>query len=71
MKNDKIIDLIQYKQTLENKRDLDNKTKTLDDLSLEEIEDVSQLYIKEIQQINKEIILLKKENEMLKNNLYN
>ena len=69
--NDKIIDLMQYKQTLENKRDLDNETKTLDDLSLEEIEDVSQLYIKEIQQINKEIILLKKENEMLKNNLYN
>jgi len=66
----KIEDLMEYKQSLENKRDLDNKTKTLDDLSLEEIEDVNKLYRIEIEQLNKELILLRKENEELKNDYY-
>ncbi len=61
---------MEYKQSLENKRDLDNKTKTLDDLSLEEIEDVNKLYRIEIEQLNKELILLRKENEELKNDYY-
>lgn len=65
--NDNIVDLMEYRQALENKRDLDNKTKTLDDLSLEEIEDVNKLYRIEIEQLNKELILLRKENEELKN----
>ena len=66
----KIEDLMEYKQTIENKRDLDLDKISVDDLTLEELENVAELYKKEIQQINRNIAMLEQENESLKNELY-
>ena len=41
--NDKIIELEEYKNIITNKKNLDNGTTTVDDLSLEELEDVGNL----------------------------
>ena len=49
--NDEIIELKEYKNIIENKKELDNKVKTVDDLSLEELEDVSNLYQNEVSKL--------------------
>ena len=64
--NDKIIELKEYKNIIENKKELDNKVKTVDDLSLEELEDVSNLYQNEVSKLSQEVIILEKENKKLK-----
>ena len=64
--NDKIIELKEYKIIIENKKELDNKVKTVDDLSLEELEDVSNLYQKEVYKLSQEVNILEKENKKLK-----
>lgn len=50
-KNGKVVDFQSYK----NKRDLDTGEITLDELSLEELDAVENLYAKEIQQLIKDI----------------
>ena len=64
--NDKIIELKEYKNIIENKKGLDNKGKTVDDLSLEELEDVSNLYQNEVSKLSQEVNILEKENKKLK-----
>lgn len=64
--NDKIIELKEYKIIIENKKELDNKVKTVDDLSLEELEDVSNLYQNEVSKLSQEVNILEKENKKLK-----
>lgn len=64
--NDEIIELKEYKNIIENKKELDNKVKTVDDLSLEELEDVSNLYQNEISKLSQEVSILEKENKKLK-----
>ena len=64
--NDKIIELKEYKNIIENKKELDNKVKTVDDLSLEELEDVSKLYQNEVYKLSQEVNILEKENRKLK-----
>lgn len=64
--NDKIIELKEYKNIIENKKELDNKVKTVDDLSLEELEDVSNLYQNEVSKLSQEVNILEKENKKLK-----
>ena len=65
MKNSVIL-LEEYKRNLTNKKDLDNGTITVEDLSLEELEGVSGLYISEIKNINREIEQRKNNIERLK-----
>ena len=64
--NDEIIELKEYKNIIENKKGLDNKVKTVDDLSLEELEDVSNLYQNEVSKLSQEVSILEKENKKLK-----
>ena len=64
--NDEIIELKEYKNIIENKKELDNKVKTVDDLSLEELEDVSNLYQNEVSKLSQEVSILEKENKKLK-----
>lgn len=64
--NDEIIELKKYKNIIENKKELDNKVKTVDDLSLEELEDVSNLYQNEVSKLSQEVSILEKENKKLK-----
>ena len=64
--NDKIIELKEYKNIIENKKELDNKVKTVDDLSLEELEDISKLYQNEVYKLSQEVNILEKENKKLK-----
>lgn len=64
--NDKIIELEEYKNLIENKKNLDNKTKSIDEFSLEELEDVSKLYISEISKLSGEVNYLEEENKRLK-----
>ncbi len=64
--NDKITYLEEYKRSLENKKDLDNGTIKVDDISLEELEDVKDLYKNEITKLTTDIKELEKENIRLK-----
>lgn len=64
--NDKIIELEEYKNLIQNKNDLDNKIKEIDDLSLEELEDVNKLYKIEVSKLSQEVQLLEEENQKLK-----
>lgn len=64
--NDEIIELKEYKNIIENKKELDNKVKTVDDLSLEELEDVSNIYQNEVSKLSQEVSILEKENKKLK-----
>ena len=64
--NDEIIELKEYKNIIENKKELDNKVKTVDDLSLEELEDVSNLYQNEVSKLSQEVNILEKENKKKK-----
>ena len=65
MKNS-IILLEEYKRNLTNKKNLDNGIVSLEDLSLEELDGVSSLYISEIKNINREIEQRKNNIERLK-----
>ena len=64
--NDKIVELEEYKNMINNKNDLDNGTVSLDELSLEEIEDVSKLYGSEVSKLSQEVKVLEEENIKLK-----
>lgn len=64
--NKKIVELEEYKNLLENKNGLDNGTKNIDDLSLEELEDVNKLYIHEVFSLAQEIQRLEEENKRLR-----
>lgn len=64
--NDKVIELEEYKNMISNKKNLDNRTISLDDLSLEEIEDVNKLYRGEISKLSQEVNILETENKRLK-----
>ena len=63
---EKIIELEEYKKLVENKNGLDNGTKTMDDLSLEELEDVNKLYTGEVSKLLQEIRSLEEENKRLR-----
>ena len=64
--NDKIVKLEDYKTMIKNKNDLDNKAISLDDLSLEEMEDVNKLYKSEVSKLSQEVKALEEENVKLK-----
>ena len=64
--NEKIVELEEYKNLLENKNGLDNGTKNIDDLSLEELEGINKLYIHEISSITQEVCSLEEENKRLR-----
>ena len=64
--NEKIIELEEYKNLVENKNGLDNGTKTMDELSLEELEDVNKLYIGEVSKLSQEVQSLEEENRRLR-----
>ena len=64
--NDKIIKLKEYKNMIKNKNDLDNRAISLDDLSLEEMEDVNKLYKSEVSKLSQEVKALEEENMKLK-----
>lgn len=64
--NEKIVELEEYKNLLENKNGLDNGTKNIDDLSLEELEGINKLYIHEISSITQEVRSLEEENKRLR-----
>ena len=64
--NDKIIKLEEYKNMIKNKNDLDNRAISLDDLSLEEMEDVNKLYKSEVSKLSQEVKALEEENMKLK-----
>lgn len=64
--NEKIIELEEYRNLIENKRDLDNGTKNIDELSLEELEDVNKVYTSEVSKLAQEVQVLEEENKRLK-----
>ena len=64
--NDKIVKLEEYKNMINNKNDLDNGTVSLDELSLEEMEDVSILYSSEVSKLSQEVQVLEEKNIKLK-----
>ena len=64
--NDKIVKLEEYKNMINNKNNLDKGTVSLDELSLEEIEDVSKLYGSEVSKLSQEVKALEEENIKLK-----
>jgi len=66
---DTIIVLEEYKRNIKNKQDLDNGTITLEELSLEELDGVSDLYKKEIIAINREIEQTNREIERKNHNI--
>ena len=63
---DKITELEEYKKMAKIKKDLDNKTLSLNELSLEEIEDVKKLYSSEVYKLSQEVQLLDENNKKLK-----
>lgn len=66
---DKVTDLQEYKEALENKKKIDSGEITLDYLDLEQVENVKKLYLKEISNLRDEIKDLRKENMILKNEM--
>ena len=64
MKNNVIL-LEEYKRNLTNKKKLDNGSITVEDLSLEELDGVSSLYVSEIKNLTREIEQTKKDIEIL------
>jgi len=64
--NDKIIELEEYKNIINNKKNLDNGTISLDELSLEELEGVNKLYTVEVSKLSQEVQVLEEENIKLK-----
>ena len=66
--NNKIIELESHKDSLMNKKQLDNKEIELDELLLDEVECVKKLYINEIMSLERKIKALREENiRLLKN----
>jgi len=63
---DKITELEEYKKMAKIKKDLDNKTLSLNELSLEEIEDVNKIYSSEVYKLSQEVQLLDEKNKKLK-----
>lgn len=61
--NDKIVEL---NKLIQNKKELDNRLKTVNDLSLEELEGVRFLYAKEVIKLLQEVNKLEEENKKLK-----
>ena len=64
--NDKIVELEEYKTMINNKKNLDNKTISLDELPLEELEDLNKLYRGEVSKLSQEVKALEEENKKLK-----
>ena len=64
--NDKIVELEEYKTMINNKKNLDNKTISLDELPLEELEVLNKLYRGEVSKLSQEVKALKEENIKLK-----
>lgn len=71
--DNKIVELEKYKINIQNKNNLDNKSITLDELSIEELDGVSKLYRDEIKYLTEDIKKrvdnierLKQENKKLK-----
>lgn len=64
--NDKIIELEEYRTMLDNKKNLDNGTITLEELSLEELEDVKKVYYSEVSNLSQDVKILEEENKKLK-----
>lgn len=64
--NDKIVELEEYKTMINNKKNLDNKTISLDELPLEELEDLNKLYRGEVSELSQEVKTLEEENIKLK-----
>ena len=64
--NKQIVKLEEYRDALLNKKKLDDGSSTVDDLSLEELEDVGKLYKSEISMLMKDVQALEKENMLLK-----
>ena len=64
--NDKIVELEEYKTMINNKKNLDNKTISLDELPLEELEDLNKLYRGEVSKLSQEVKALEEENIKLK-----
>ena len=62
---DTILVLEEYKRDIKNKNDLDNGNISLEELSLEELDGVSNLYMKEITTINREIEKANRELDMI------
>ena len=62
----KITELEEYKKMAKIKKDLDNKTLSLNELSLEEIEDVNKIYSSEVYKLSQEVQLLDEKNKKLK-----
>ena len=67
----RITELETYKNTLINKNKLDNGSITINELSLEEIEDLKKQYQQEIINIDSDIQVLAQENKRLKRILEN
>lgn len=63
---EEIIELEDYKNLISNKEKLDSNSISIDSLPLEEIEDVNNLYKKELEGLAKRIDFLKKENQGLR-----
>ena len=71
--DNRIVELEKYKRDIQNKNNLDNKNITLDELSIEELDDVSELYRNEIKHLSEDIRIradnierLEQENQQLK-----
>ena len=64
--NEKIVELEEYKNMIENKNRIDNGTKNIDDLSLEELEGINKLYIHEVSSLTQEVQSLEEENKRLR-----
>lgn len=71
--DNRIVELEKYKRDIQNKNNLDNKNITLDELSIEELDRVSELYRNEIKHLSEDIKMradnierLEQENQQLK-----
>lgn len=63
---DNVIDLDEYKRLLELKSKLDTGEITNDNILLEDLEKINQLYIYEINELERSVSKLKEENKRLK-----
>ena len=61
-----IVDMEEYLRIVDLKNKLDSKQISRDDISLEDLDNINNLYVKEIVNLEKDIDELKKENIRLK-----